>query len=292
MKKLKLYAGISAVILLAACDSGGYDTPTNGGTNTGGSQVSIAIPTTGFTSPDSYDGMTLVWEDEFDGNSLNSSNWSYEIGRGQNGWGNNELQYYRRENTSLQDGNLIITAKRENFEGAEYTSSRLVTLNKQDFRYGRIDIRAVMPRGQGLWPALWMLGSNFPEVGWPRCGEIDIMEMIGGSGREKTVHGTVHWDNEGSRAQFGGEKSLTNGTLSDQFHVFSIEWNATEIRWLIDNEQYHVIDTTPAGLDEFRRKFFFIFNVAVGGDWPGSPDGSTSFPQHMIVDYVRVFQSN
>ncbi|MFC3879283.1 family 16 glycosylhydrolase [Algoriphagus namhaensis] len=287
MKRINLMILAAGLIVYSACSSDGDDTP-----NPGSPVEKVVIPTSGATSPNSYPGMSLVWEDDFQGSSLNTSNWSYEIGRGNNGWGNNELQYYRRENTSLQDGHLIITAKKENFEGAAYTSSRLVTMNKQDFRYGRIDIRATMPRGQGLWPALWMLGSNFSEVGWPNCGEIDIMEMIGGNGRENTVHGTVHWDNNGSRAQFGGEKRISTGTLADQFHVYSIVWDATSIKWLINDEQYHEIDTTPAGLDEFRRKFFFIFNVAVGGDWPGSPNTTTTFPQHMIVDYVRVFQTN
>jgi len=155
-----------------------------------------------------------------------------------------------------------------------------------------VDIRAALPKGQGIWPALWMLGSNFDTVSWPACGEIDIMEMIGGGGRENTVHGTVHWQNEGKHAQFGGKTTLPSGTFSDQFAVYSITWDATSIRWFVDNKQYHVIDTTPAELDEFRRNFFFIFNVAVGGNWPGSPNTTTTFPQHMIVDYVRVFQSN
>lgn len=271
-----------------ACSSDDDPTPA------GGPDLSseVTIPTTGSTSPTSYPGMTLVWEDDFTGSRLNDSNWSFETGTGSNGWGNNELQFYRRENTTLQDGHLVITAKKEAFQGREYTSSRLITMDKQEFRYGRVDIRAVMPKGQGLWPALWMLGSNFSSVGWPACGEIDIMEMVGGDGKENTVHGTVHWQDNGARALFSGSKKLASGTLADKFHVFSIVWDATTIRWYIDNEEYHVIDTRPAELDEFRRSFFFIFNVAVGGDWPGSPDNTTTFPQHMIVDYVRVFQSN
>lgn len=259
--------------------------------NPDGDSVAVSIPTTGATSPNSYPGMSLAWEDEFEGSQLNSANWSHESGTGDNGWGNNELQYYRPQNTSLQDGYLIITAKKESFGGKEYTSSRIITKDKKQFRYGRIDIRAALPKGQGMWPALWMLGSNFNTVGWPACGEIDIMEMIGGSGREKTVHGTVHWQHDGSHAQFGGDYTLSTGTLSEKFHVFSVIWDAKSIKWLIDNKEYHVIDTTPAQLDEFRRSFFFIFNVAVGGNWPGSPDGTTTFPQHMIVDYVRVFQT-
>ena len=265
----------------------------DGGTpDAGVNPPAISIPATGATSPTSYPGMSLVWEDEFEGNELNSTHWSHETGTGQNGWGNNELQYDRPQNTTLKDGFLVITAKKEAFGGREYTSSRIITKDKKQFRYGRIDIRASLPKGQGMWPALWMLGSNFDTVSWPACGEIDIMEMIGGSGRENTVHGTVHWLHDGARAEFGGKYVLPTGTLADKFHVYSIIWDAQSIRWLIDNKEFHVIDTSPAQLDEFRRSFFFIFNVAVGGNWPGSPDGTTTFPQHMIVDYVRVFQSN
>jgi beta-glucanase (GH16 family) len=255
-----------------------------------GDPFNQTIPEEGYETPESYEGMTLVWRDEFD--ELNLEDWTFEIGTGSNGWGNNELQYYREENTSILDGHLVIEARRESFGGRAYTSSRMITQNKQTFQYGRIDIRAALPEGQGLWPALWMLGSNFSTVGWPDCGEIDIMEMIGGSGRESTVHGTVHWDNNGSYASFGGERTVTGPTLHEAFHVYTIIWDANQIRWLIDDVQYHVIDITPAALSEFRQDYFFIFNVAVGGNWPGSPDGTTMFPQRMYVDYVRVFQDN
>lgn len=246
----------------------------------------------GFESPLTYTGYTLAWQDEFDGTALDANTWTHETGTGSNGWGNNELQYYRPENTSVEGGNLVITAKKESFNGSEYTSSRIITQGKQEFKYGRIDIRAVLPEGQGMWPALWMLGSNFSSVGWPRCGEIDIMEMVGGQERENEVHGTVHWDNAGSYASFGGSKKKTTGTLSEAYHVYSIIWDEGAIRWLLDDVQYHVIDISPADLSEFRAEFFFIFNVAVGGNWPGSPDGTTTFPQEMIVDYVRVFDKN
>jgi beta-glucanase (GH16 family) len=252
----------------------------------------VTIPKLGATSPTSYTNMKLVWADEFDGTALNSEFWSFETGNGSNGWGNNELQFYRTQNTSIQDGHLVITAKKEPFGGKEYTSSRIITKSKKEFRYGRVDIRAALPKGQGIWPALWMLGSNFDTVSWPACGEIDIMEMIGGGGRENTVYGTVHWQNEGKNAKYEGKTTLSSGAFSDQFAVYSITWDATSIRWFVDNKQYHVIDTTPAELDEFRRNFFFIFNVAVGGNWPGSPNTTTTFPQHLIVDYVRVFQAN
>ncbi|MGB5259002.1 MAG: glycoside hydrolase family 16 protein [Gammaproteobacteria bacterium] len=247
-------------------------------------------PTGGYQSPLSYPGYTLVWNDEFSGTALNLANWSYETGTGNGGWGNQELQYYRSQNTSVANGLLTIEARQENFGGRNYTSSRLKTQGKQTFRYGKIDIRAALPRGQGLWPALWMLGKNFPTVGWPASGEIDIMEMIGGSGNEGTIYGTAHWDNAGSNAAYGGNTSLASGTFADEFHVFSIEWDSTSIRWLLDGVQYHVLSITDPSLSEFQQEFFFIFNVAVGGTWPGSPDGSTYFPQRMLVDYVRVFQ--
>ena len=258
---------------------------------------SFFIPQTGFTTPETYAGMQLVWRDEFDQQSLNTNDWTYEIGDGCPnicGWGNNELQYYTNENTALVEGNLVIEAKKESRGNRQYTSSRIITKNNQSFQYGRVDIRANLPKGQGIWPALWMLGDNIDQVGWPACGEIDIMELIGGSGngRDNTVHGTVHWrdDATGDRAQFGGDYTLPNGIFNDQFHVFSIVWTQNRIEWLVDDVRYHAIDTSPAGLSEFRNSFFFIFNIAVGGNWPGNPDGSTVFPQRMIVDYIRVFQ--
>ncbi len=250
----------------------------------------LVIPTEGQESPRSYPGMTLLWEDDFSAASINQSDWTFETGTGDNGWGNNELQHYRANNAYTKEGHLIIEAKKERFSGSNYTSARMVTLGKQDFQYGRVDIRAALPEGQGIWPALWMLGSNFRSVGWPASGEIDIMEMVGGGGRENTVHGTVHWENDGQRAQFGGDVTLPSGTFNDKFHVFSIEWNASRITWYLDNQEFHAIDTTPAQLSEFRNSFFFIFNLAVGGNWPGSPSSATTFPQYLIVDYIRVFQ--
>lgn len=251
-------------------------------------------PDTGYTSPDSYEGFKLVWSDEFNGTTI-SDDWTFELGDGCPdlcGWGNEELEYYKKENTSLEDGKLVITAKNENAGSKNYTSSRLITKGKQSFTYGRIDIRALLPKGQGLWPALWMLGENIDEVSWPKCGEIDIMEMVGGSteDRDRTVHGTVHCDNNGSYANYGGSTKLSTGIFNDEYHVFSIIWDQEEIIWLLDGEQYHVIDITPAGLDEFHKPMYFIFNVAVGGIWPGRPDGTTVFPQEMKVDYIRVFQ--
>jgi hypothetical protein len=251
------------------------------------------IPVNGFISPLTYNGYTLVWNEEFSGNQLDESSWNYEIGTGSSGWGNNELQYYQKENASVQNGYLTIEAKKQAAGSSQYTSSRLTTRNKKSFKYGRIDIRAALPKGQGLWPAIWMLGDNFSSTGWPSCGEIDIMEIVAGSANgnsDKKTYGTLHWDNFGEYATYGGNTFTSKTNFNEEFHVFSILWDENSITWLLDDRQFHVTDISPAHMDEFRAKFFFIFNVAVGGNWPGSPDTSTQFPQKMHVDYIRVFQ--
>lgn len=233
----------------------------------------------------------LIWSDEFDYSGLpNASNWNMETGGG--GWGNNELQYYTNTegNAKVENGILTITARKETVGDNQYTSARITTQNKFDFQYGRIEARIKLPYGQGLWPAFWMLGANFGSVGWPACGEIDIMEMVGGAGRENTVHSTLHWDNNGSHADYGQSYTLSSGIFADNYHIFSIEWNSQEIKGFVDDTEYFVADITPAALSEFQKNFFIILNVAVGGNWPGSPDGSTTFPQTMEVDYVRVYQ--
>ncbi|SHN20569.1 Glycosyl hydrolases family 16 [Cyclobacterium lianum] len=257
--------------------------------------LGLGFPETGFTSPMTYEGYEMVWNDEFEGQSL-SADWVFETGDGCPnlcGWGNNELQYYRRENTRLEGGYLVITAREENMGGKNYTSSRIKTQGKQNFQFGRIDIRAALPQGQGIWPAFWMLGENITEVPWPACGEIDIMEMIGGNadGRDNTVHGTLHWDNNGSYASDGGKRSLTDGAiLKDNFHVYSLIWEENQITWLLDDEVFHTMDISPSAMNEFREPFFLLINMAVGGNWPGNPDASTRFPQQLAVDYVRVFE--
>ncbi|MCB9057053.1 MAG: family 16 glycosylhydrolase [Calditrichae bacterium] len=231
----------------------------------------------------------LIWSDEFDGTQLNSDNWTFETGAG--GWGNSELQFYtsRSANLSLADGIMTITALKESYSGSSYTSARIKTQGKKFWKYGKIEARMKLPYGQGLWPAFWMLGESISTVSWPACGEIDIMEMIGGSGRENTVYGTAHWDQNG-HSSYGGDYTLSNGTFSDDFHVFSIVWTPQSITWFVDGIQYHIIDIKPADLSEFRENAFILFNVAVGGVWPGYPDQTTVFPQTMKVDYVRVYQ--
>ncbi|MCF8247977.1 MAG: family 16 glycosylhydrolase [Saprospiraceae bacterium] len=241
----------------------------------------------GYITPESYAGYNVVWQDEFNGTAIDPANWIHETGPN---WFNNELQNYtdRPVNSFISNGKLVIVAKKENLEGREYTSARMITKDLHEFRYGRIDIRAKLPTGQGIWPALWMLGSNIDDVSWPKCGEIDNMEMIGKE--PSTLYGTIHWDNNGSHADYGGSTNLASGIFADEFHVFTIIWNNQQIKWLLDDVQFHVVDITPAELSEFHQDYFLIFNVAVGGDWPGNPDATTVFPQQMEVDYVRVFQ--
>ena len=233
----------------------------------------------------------LVWFENFSGTSLDQNSWTYESGG--HGWGNNELQYYtnRQENSFIEDGKLIIRANKESYSGKNYTSARLVTKGKKSFKYGKIEARIKLPFGQGIWPAFWMLGNNIDLVSWPACGETDIMEMIGGGSNDKTIYGTAHWSNNGTHASYGGRKTLvTSDIFADDFHIFGIEWTETYIKWLLDGNQYHAIDITPSELSELHNEMFIILNVAVGGNWPGSPDATTQFPQQMEVDYIRVFQ--
>ena len=247
---------------------------------------------TGPSSPLTYDGYSLIWADEFTGSQLDTQFWNYNIG--DSGWGNNEWQYYQRQNASLTQGFLLITAKKESKGNADYTSARIKTEGLFSFTYGRVDIRAALPRGQGIWPALWALGSNFSEVGWPYSGEIDIMEMIGGSGREDTVHGTVHWNIGGLTAPYahtyvGG--SYYGNDFSEGFNVFSIIRTETSIEWRVNDIPYYQFEIDDSeSLAPFRKPFFLLFNIAVGGNWPGYPDASTQFPQRMVVDYVRIFE--
>ncbi|MDG1279082.1 MAG: glycoside hydrolase family 16 protein [Algoriphagus sp.] len=251
-------------------------------------------PDTGYTSATSYDEYNLVWADEFSGPEL-SDDWKFELGDGCPnicGWGSNELQYYKKENTTLADGKLVITAKKESVGTSNYTSSRINTQGKQSFTFGRVDIRAKLPKGKGFWPSFWMLGNSVSEVEWPKTGAIHIMEMVGGSSGDgdATVFGTTYWDNADA-IEFSREKTkLPFGIFNDEYHVFSIVWDAQKIVWLLDDVQYHVLDITSPVRDEFQKPFHFIINLGVGGREPGNPDDTSIFPQEMKVDYIRVFQ--
>ena len=232
----------------------------------------------------------LIWSDEFNYTGLpDPTFWNMETGGG--GWGNNELQYYtdREDNAKVENGVLTITAREESFGGRDYTSARITTQNKFDFQYGKIEARIKLPYGKGLWPAFWMLGANFSTTGWPACGEIDIMELVGGGTNDKTCHSTLHWQGSGHES-YGQSYVLTSGIFADDFHVFTVEWDDQKITSYVDGIQYFVMDITASFLSEFHNDFFIIMNVAVGGAWPGWPNDSTVFPQTMQVDYVRVYQ--
>ncbi|HVX49467.1 MAG TPA: family 16 glycosylhydrolase [Chitinophagaceae bacterium] len=249
------------------------------------------VDNTGYSTPGHYAGYTLAWSDEFNGNTLSDANWGFESGNN-NGWGNHELEYYtdRTQNAFVSNGNLIIEARKEQYNSFGYTSARMITKAKQSFKFGRVDIRAKLPKGKGVWPALWMLGDNIDAAGWPACGEIDIMELLGQ--QPNTVYGTLHWGlNSAAHQSKGTSYVLGSGSFDEQFHVYSMVWVQDTVKLLVDDQQYLTVNAQDvAPTYPFNDKFFFIFNVAVGGDWPGAPDGTTSFPQRMVVDYVRVFQ--
>lgn len=227
----------------------------------------------------------MVWQDEFNGGI--SGDWVFETGAG--GWGNNELQYYRRENASVQNGNLVLTAKREAFGGSNYTSVRMKTQGKKSWKYGKIEARIAMPSFQGIWPAFWMLGDNISSVGWPNCGEIDIMEHVN-TGNQS--FGTIHWSaGNGAYAQYGGNTGVNNITT---YHNYTVEWDANLIKWFIDGVKFHEVSIANGvnGTSEFHNNFFILLNLAVGGNWPGFAIDNNAFPTSMLVDYVRVYQNN
>jgi beta-glucanase (GH16 family) len=243
---------------------------------------------------------TLSWSDEFDGPAgarVDPARWFTATGG--HGWGNNELQTYtdRAENASLSgDGQLVIRALREHYQGAdglarEYTSARLKTQGRFEQMYGRFEARLQLPRGQGLWPAFWMMGANLNAVGWPQAGELDIMENIGKE--PAIVHGTIHGPGYSGADSISGAYTLPGGAaVADAFHVFAVEWEPAVIRFYVDDTLFAT--RTPADLKPgqawvFDHPFFLLLNVAVGGNWPGNPDATTVFPQTMRVDYVRVY---
>ncbi len=245
------------------------------------------------------DGWTLVWQDEFDAAKIDLSKWTHEVNA--QGGGNNELQYYtdRPENSYLEDGSLVIEARKEQYTDPEgtrsYTSARMVSRGKGDWKYGRFDIRAKLPYGKGLWPAIWMMPSESVYGGWAASGEIDIMEMLGHETNK--VYGTLHYGGTWpDNVHTGTDYVLPSGDFVNSFHVFSLQWEPGEIRWYVDGIQYQTQKEwhTKNGIfpAPFDQDFFMILNVAVGGNWPGDPDHTTLFPQRMFVDYVRVYKKD
>jgi beta-glucanase (GH16 family) len=272
----------TAVVILTACASA---TTSNGGAITGSTS------------------WTLVWSDEFNGSSgasFDRDKWVADTGGA--GWGNQEREFYttRADNIVMDgSGHLVITARAEPASSSYscwygtcgYTSARIKTKGLFSQTYGRFEARIRIPHGQGLWPAFWMLGDNIDAVGWPRSGEIDIMENIG---REPgMVHGTMHGPGYSGGSGIGGPYSLTRGAFGDDFHLYAVEWSPGLIQWFVDDTEY--FRTTPAAIPSgttwvFDHPFFLLLNVAVGGSWPNDPDATTTLPQTMVVDYVRVYR--
>ncbi|MDV7140732.1 glycoside hydrolase family 16 protein [Maribacter sp. TH_r10] len=232
----------------------------------------------------------LIWSDEFDTDGApDSAKWTYDIGKGSDGWGNNESQYYtnRTDNVTISEGTLKITAKKESYEGSEYTSARMKTQDLFEFTHGRVDIRAKLPAGGGTWPALWMLGANFETVSWPACGEIDIMEHVGND--EGTVHGSIHNTSSSGATVNTGEVTVSDAT--SEFHVYSVNWSEDEISFLVDDEIFYTYspDTKDGDTWPFDADQFIIMNVAMGGNFGGAIDASFT-EATMEVDYIRVYQ--
>ncbi len=234
-----------------------------------------------------------LWNDEFDGDAIDTNKWSFEIGTGASGWGNNEWEYYtdRKENAYIKDGVLHIRAQKEDYKGSKYTSARMITKDKFSFTYGTVEARIALPTGKGIWPAFWMLGQNIDKVSWPACGEIDIIEAIND---ENIVYGTHHWQYNGNHASYGNNTKDYYGTSKElditQFHTYKMVWNEKLIAMYVDDFKYQEIDIEKAkdGLEAFHKPQFFILNVAVAGSWPGFEVDDTQFPNEMLVDYIRV----
>lgn len=242
--------------------------------------------------------MTLVWSEEFDGAALDPDVWLTQTGDGTAegipGWGNNELQYYQADNAQLIDGKLVIEARREAVNGFEYTSARITTQDRMAFRYGRIEASIRLPGGQGLWPAFWLLSQDSPYGSWAATGEIDVMEATNlGVGGKNTIFGTIHFGGEFPDNEFTGVQQEVPGDAQAEFHQYALEWDPAEMRWYIDGVMYRMenswFSTAAPYPAPFDQAFHILLNVAVGGNLPGSPDGTTVFPVTMEVDYVRVY---
>lgn len=301
-------AGQSSYLPPISAGSGGA--LASGGASAGGSAGTSDVigsgSSTSVTPPDpnqpSVPGWKMIWNDEFDGadgSAIDPSKWQHE--EGGHGFGNQELEFYTSDtkNSQLIGNKLAITATRDGaaakscwYGQCQFTSARLVTSGKFTVKYGRIEARMKNPMGKGVWPAFWMLGADIADVQWPTCGEIDIMEMVGTD--TTMLHGTVHGPGYSGATPITAQTKLPSGApLSDDFHTYAVEWAADSIKWYLDGTLYQTV--TPASLNGKRwvydHPFFILLNFAVGGQWPGSPDASTPFPQQLLVDYVRVFEA-
>jgi beta-glucanase (GH16 family) len=268
-------AGLGAAVMLATALAG-----------SGCKKEDGVSPDGSITDSTALNGWALVWHDEFNGPAIDTSIWTYEVNG--DGGGNNELQYYTAEprNAFIENGRLVIQALKENYLGKEYTSARMNTAGRRSWLYGRVDVRAKTPTGRGLWPAIWMLPTDWVYGGWPASGEIDIMEVLGN--QPGKLYGTMHWGVDAAHhLSSGGTYTLpNNASFANGFHTFSVEWSADSLLWFVDGIRYHGEKMGPP----FDKRFHLILNVAVGGNWPGNPDASTVFPQTMQVEFVRVYR--
>jgi len=278
MKKLLIFLTIAISGLFFSCNKDDED-----------NKNQIEIP----------EGFTLIWNDEFDATNINPDHWKYETGDGTDyglpaGWGNDEKQIYTSngENSIIENDEgvsaLTITALSDNAGG--YTSAKLTTKDLISLRFGRLEVRAKLPEGQGIWPAIWMLGDNIDTIDWPGCGEIDIVEVLGH--QPSVLYTSLHYTN-GNQEKGGIQNihQLTAGSFSDEYHIFTMDWTQGSLTYSLDGQQFFQTIIEPDML-EFQRSSYLILNVAVGGNWPGDPDGTTIFPQTMYVDYIRLFSKD
>ena len=305
-----LFLTWGAIVSLAACSGGGSSQPPvlvppppgppppppppTGNENINNPTLTVAVNNE--VSPG--DNLTLVWSDEFNDVQLDPEVWYFETGDGSQygipGWGNNELQYYQPDNASLANGLLTIEARAESTNGFNYSSARINTRDRFAFKYGRIEARIRLPGGQGLWPAFWLLPQDDQYGGWAASGEIDVMEAVNlGAAGGNTVYGTIHYGGSWPDNVFSGETYLVPANATTEFHTYAVEWDADEIRWYVDDVLYSMRNnwfssggSFPAPFDQ---NFYILLNVAVGGNFPGNPDGTATFPVTMDVDWVRVY---
>jgi beta-glucanase (GH16 family) len=279
--KSRIISLLSAFVILAAGCQSAEQTKSS----------TLAIPTPIPTPIAARAGWELVWNDEFDGDAINRSDWTFDLGGG--GWGNGEAQVYTDlpENARLEEGLLVIEGRKEPNDqgGFQFTSARLKTQGLKTFQYGRIEARLKVPAGAGVWPAFWMLGSNFDQVGWPDCGEIDIMEYVG---KDPTVViGTLHGPGYSGALGLKGS-SPQDYAIADDFHTYAVEWDKDQISWFFDDVEYHTLTRDDVGSDRwvFDQPFFLILNLALGGTLGGFISPDTVFPAQVYADYVRVYQ--
>lgn len=297
---MQLSGAAFAALPPAVLDAGpvGFNGESPGGN---GSNVNIGDPTliVAENAPVTHgEEMSLVWSDEFDGARLDPATWFFETGDGSQysipGWGNDELQWYLPDSATIENGNLIITARRQRQGNFQYTSARINTRDRFAFRYGRIEARIRLPAGQGLWPAFWLLPQENAYGGWAASGEIDIMEAVNlGAVGGNTVHGTIHYGGAWPDNRSSGNRHVVENSVTEEFHVYALEWDERELRWYVDDTLYATqTNWFTSGADfpaPFDRTFYIVLNVAVGGRFPGPPDSTTEFPATMEVDYVRVY---